>query len=169
MSAIATGCLAGLLCDRFSRTTTVSRRWLYAAEAAGWLLIAWIAAWPQWGVLHDVNRFLAKHDLDDTVLPLGACLVMVTTVLRRSRGGGRLTAPVRWFGRHSYEVYLIHEFLVILGVAGYMCWHVGRPGMWTVAITLLTAPMGWAVARWFSEPVNRRLREAKPPATIMTG
>jgi peptidoglycan/LPS O-acetylase OafA/YrhL len=169
ISAIAMGCLAGLLCDRLSRAATVSRGWLYTTEAAGWVLIAWIVTWPQWGVLHNVNRFLARHDLDDTVLPLGACLVMVTTVLRRSRGGGWLTAPVRWFGRHSYEVYLTHEFLVILGVAGYLRWHVGRPGMWTVGITLLTAPMGWAVARWFSEPVNRRLRGAKPPAKMVVG
>jgi peptidoglycan/LPS O-acetylase OafA/YrhL len=168
MNAIAMGCLAALLCHRLSRATTVSRRWLYTAEIVGWVLIAWIASWPRWGWLHDANRFLARHDLDDTVLPLGVCLVMVATVLRRSRGGGWLTAPVRWFGRHSYEVYLTHEFLVILGVAAYIRWQVGHPGMWTVMITLLTAPLGWAVARWFSEPMNQRLRGAKPPVKMVT-
>jgi hypothetical protein len=38
--------------------------------------------------------------------------------------------------------------------------HMDQPGLWTVAITLPTAPLGWAVARWFSEPINRRLRVA---------
>jgi peptidoglycan/LPS O-acetylase OafA/YrhL len=166
MSAIAMGCLAGVLCDKLAHTARIRRRWLYTAETIGWVVIAWIVTWPRWDWLHNINLFLARHDLDDTVLPLGVCFVMVATVLRRSRGGGWLTAPVRWFGRHSYEVYLTHEFLVILGVAGYMRWHVGRPGMWTVAITLLTAPMGWAVARWFSEPMNRWLRGAKPPAKM---
>jgi peptidoglycan/LPS O-acetylase OafA/YrhL len=158
MNAIAMGCLAGLLCDRLSRAAVLRRGWLYGAEGVGWVLLAWMATWPRWGWLHGASRFLARHDLDDTVLPLGACLVMVGTVLRGSRGGGWVTAPVRWFGRHSYEVYLTHEFVVLLGVLGYLRWHVGRPGVWTVGITVLTAPLGWVVARWYSEPMNRWLR-----------
>jgi peptidoglycan/LPS O-acetylase OafA/YrhL len=164
MNAIATRCLAALFCDWLSRSAVVSRVWLYAAEVAGWILIAWMATWPRWGWLHATSRFLGQHELDDTVLPLGVCLVMLASVLRGARGGGRMSAPVRWFGRHSYEVYLTHEFLVILGVAAYLRWSAGRPAMWTVAITLLTAPLGWAAARWFSEPMNRWLRGTKPPA-----
>lgn len=164
MNAIALGCLTALLCDRMSRSARVSRGWLYGTEALGWILIAWIAEWPTWHWLHSTNRFLAKHDLDDTVLPLGVCLVMLATVLRGSRGGGVLTASVRWFGRHSYEVYLTHEFLVILGVEAFLRWHGTRPGLWTLAITASTAPLGWAVAHWFSEPMNRRLRGARPPS-----
>ncbi len=63
------------------------------------------------------------------VLPLGVCLVTVATVLRGSRGGGWLTVPVRWFGRHSDEVYLTPEFLVVLGVTAFLRWHGERPGM----------------------------------------
>jgi peptidoglycan/LPS O-acetylase OafA/YrhL len=164
MNAIALGCLTALLCNWMSRSVRVSPRWLYAAETLGWVLIAWIASWPRWHWLHSTNQFLAKHDLDDTVLPLGVCLVTLSTVLRGSHGGGILTAPVRWFGRHSYEVYLTHEFLIILGVQAFLRWHGARPGLWTLAITALTAPLGWAVAHWFSEPMNRRLRGAQPPA-----
>lgn len=163
MNAIVLGCLTALLCDRMSRLAPISRKALYAAETLGWVLIAWIASWPAWPWLHNTDRFLARHDLDDTVLPLGVCLVMLTTVLRGSRGGGALTAPIRWFGRHSYEVYLTHEFLVILGVEAYFRWHGSRPGLWALAITASTAPLGWAVAHWFSEPMNRRLRGARPP------
>ena len=166
MNAIALGCLAALLCDRVSRSTAARREWLYAAEAIGWLLIAWFATWPRWAWLHATNRFLGRHDLDDTLLPLGVCLVMVASVLRSANGGGRLTAPVRWFGRHSYEVYLTHEFLIILGVEAYARWHGARPGLWTAAILLLTAPLGWAVAQWFSEPMNRWLRGGKHPAQL---
>jgi hypothetical protein len=28
---------------------------------------------------------------------------------------------------------------------------------------LVTAPLGWAVGRYFSEPMNRRLRGVEPP------
>ena len=168
MNAIAMGCLAGLLCDKLAHAPPIRSRWRFAAETIGWVLILWIATWPQWDWLRNINHFLARHDLDDTVLPLGVCFVMVTTVLRQSNGGGWLTAPVRWFGRYSYEVYLTHEFLVILGVAAYIRWHIGQPRIWTVAITLLTAPLGWAVAHWFSEPMNRWLRGEKPPAKQRT-
>ena len=97
------------------------------------------------------------------MLPFGICLVMVSTVLRGSRGGGWLSVPVRWFGRHSYEVCLTHEFLVLLGVMAFLRWHGARHGVWTVVITLLTAPLGWAVTRWFSEPMDRLLRGVLPP------
>lgn len=162
MNAIALGCLTALLCNRMSHSARISRGWLYSTEALGWVLIAWIASWPPWHWLRGTDHFLAVHDLDDTVLPLGVCLVMIASVLRQSSGGGALTAPVRWFGRHSYEVYLTHEFLVILGVQAFVRWHGTRPALWTLAITVCTAPLGWAGARWFSEPMNRRLRGARP-------
>jgi peptidoglycan/LPS O-acetylase OafA/YrhL len=169
MNAIAMGCLAALLCYRLLRVTAIRRGWLYAVEVSGWVVIAWMATWPRWAWLHGTSRFLARTDLDDTVLPFGVCLVMVATVLRGSRGGGWLTSPIRWFGRYSYEVYLTHEFLVVLGVTAFLHWHGARPGMWTVVITLLTAPLGWAVARWFSEPMNRLLRGAKHSAQAAVG
>lgn len=167
MNAIALGCLTALLCHRLSRSVGVPRVWLYVSEVAGWGLIAWFAIWPRWQWLHSTNRFLGKHDLDDTLLPLGVCLVMLATVLRNARGGGLLTAPLRWFGRHSYEIYLTHEFLVILGVEIFLRLHGTRPGLWTLGITAATAPVGWGVAHWFSEPMNRRLRGAQPPSAVL--
>jgi len=161
MNAIVMGCLAALLCDHLLHFVQSFRRWLWTAEAAGWLLIAWMATWPRWTWIHPANRFLGRTNLDGTVLPLGVCLVMIATVIRGSRGGGRLLAPVRWFGRHSYEVYLTHEFLVLLGVIAFLRWHGSHPGLWVVGITLATAPLGWVFARWFSEPMNQWLRGAK--------
>lgn len=35
------------------------------------------------------------------MLPLDICRAMLAAVLRGSRGGGLLSAPIRWFGRHS--------------------------------------------------------------------
>ena len=55
MNAIAMGCLAALLCDRLSRSARFAGRWLYAAEAVGWLLIAWMATWPRWAWLHGAS------------------------------------------------------------------------------------------------------------------
>ncbi len=70
---------------------------------------------------------------------------------------------MRWFGRHSYEVYLSHEFVVVWITMLYLRVD-GTNGdrllLW-IGLTLgLSALLGWAVAKLFSEPMNRRLRRA---------
>jgi peptidoglycan/LPS O-acetylase OafA/YrhL len=40
---------------------------------------------------------------------------------------------------------------------------VARMAVWVVGIVALTAPLGWAVTHFISEPMNRRLRGARPP------
>jgi len=77
--------------------------------------------------------------------------------------GSRWTAPIRWFGRHSYEVYLTHEFVVVWGTMLYMKLRRGPLPLWFLGILLLTAPLGAIVATYFSEPMNRRLRGAAAP------
>jgi peptidoglycan/LPS O-acetylase OafA/YrhL len=83
----------------------------------------------------------------------------------RAVQGSPLTAPLRWFGRHSYEVYLSHEFIVIAGVElfAHLYPH-GAPrpivAAFVIGILALTAPLGWALAKFFSEPMNRKLRGA---------
>ena len=89
---------------------------------------------------------------------------MIFATVLRGRRGTRWTACVRWFGRHSYEVYLTHEFLVIAGTELYFHLHRGSVWLYVAAIVAMTAPLGWAVARWLSEPANRALRGARSPA-----
>jgi peptidoglycan/LPS O-acetylase OafA/YrhL len=106
----------------------------------------------------------------------------MASVLRQagghSRSPSRIAAPIRWY-RHSYEVYLTHEFIVVWGVLLFTHWHpntnpklgglalhqVSMPHMavWIAGMLLLTAPLGWLTARFFTEPTNRRLRGARPP------
>jgi peptidoglycan/LPS O-acetylase OafA/YrhL len=106
---------------------------------------------------------------------------MLASVLRHAGGHShspsRLTAPIRWYGRHSYEVYLTHEFIVIWVVMLFSHWHpnpkpkglaphqlsVPHMAVWVVGILLLTALLGWLTATFFSEPMNRYLRGARPP------
>jgi len=75
--------------------------------------------------------------------------------------------------------YLTHEFIVIWGVQLFTRRHPNtnpKPGglalhqlsvlhmaVWVVGILLLTAPLGWLTATFFSEPMNHRLRGARPP------
>ncbi len=91
----------------------------------------------------------------------------------------RFAAPIRWYGRHSYEIYLTHEFVVVWGVLLFSRWHpnpnpdakglaphqlsLAHMAVWVLGILVLTAPLGWVTARYFSEPMNRCLRGARPP------
>jgi peptidoglycan/LPS O-acetylase OafA/YrhL len=165
MDAIALGCLTALVVSRLqeSRSPLLNRaRSLIALQLLGCAMMALVMAWPTWPWYKRAGHLLDQSTLYATILPLGVCFVMAATVLRGSRGA-LWTAPVRWFGRHSYEIYMTHEFVAIYGAYLMLRVHRGAPGTWAVAILLCTAPLGWAVARWLSEPANRALRGAAPP------
>ena len=73
------------------------------------------------------------------------------------------------FGRHRYELYLSHEFIIIAGVALYARFYPhehSRPVTAAFVIVMLftTAPLAWALARFFTEPANRWLRGVPLPA-----
>ena len=164
MDGIALGCLCALVTDRLLRQSDAWRtRWskyLVALQVIGTAMILLIAIWPPWHWM----RFVGRSGIDGTILAIGACLVMVGSVVR-GRAGRRWIAPVRWFGRHSYEVYLTHEFIVVWGTMLYVKLRRGPLSLWFFGILLLTAPLGWLVAKFFSEPMNRKLRGVAPPAT----
>ena len=160
MSGIALGCLTALLADwlQRARPAWAGRRLLLAVQIAGALLMLLIVVWPPWHWMGTLGR----SGTDDTVLVLATCLVMLGSVLR-GREGSAWTAPVRWFGRHSYEIYLTHEFVVVGMTELYVKAHRASPLIWIAAEVALAAPLGRAVEKWYSEPMNRRLRGAAPP------
>jgi len=160
MDAIALGCLTALVAAWRQRRVN-SARFLLTLQVLGSLLIFWIMLWPSWHWIRPAMRWLGRAGLDGTILPLGTCLVIFGSVLR-DRTGRLWTAPLRWFGRHSYEVYMTHEFVVVFGTALFVSVKRGPVGAWVAGMVLLTAPLGWLVARFFSEPMNRRLRGAQP-------
>jgi peptidoglycan/LPS O-acetylase OafA/YrhL len=166
MDGIALGCLCALVTNRLLRRGDGWRRdWskrLVAIEVVGVAMILLTTMWPPWHWM----RYVWRSGTDGTVLALGACLVMLGSVLR-GRAGSWWTAPIRWFGRHSYEVYMTHEFVVVWGTMLYIKLRRGPLTLWFLGILLLSAPLGWVVARYFSEPMNRRLRGAKPPKSTV--
>jgi peptidoglycan/LPS O-acetylase OafA/YrhL len=160
MASIALGCLTAWATDNVIRRGKTPAWVPSTAQIAGIALIVLIEIWPRWPLM----KMLGKSGLDDTALALSACLILFATTVRGVHGS-RLTAPLRWFGRHSYEVYLSHEFVVIAGVElfAHLYPH-GAPrplvAAFVLGILALTAPLGWALAKFFSEPINRKLRGA---------
>jgi peptidoglycan/LPS O-acetylase OafA/YrhL len=152
MDAIALGCLTALLVGRvfFSRTV------LRGLAIAGAALIAFILG----GLRLAYFPFITKPGLDMTIIALGACLVIIAAAQTRWRGP-RWLSPLLQLGRCSYEIYLTHMFVVFAFFAIFVEF---GSRIWTVpvlfvATVVVAAVVGERVARWFSEPVNRALRE----------
>ena len=157
MDGIALGCLTALLTERLQRDRVqIGMRLLMSIQIVGAVLMALIFAWPHWHWMGSIGR----TGVDGTVLALGTCCVMFGSVLR-GRRGRPWSEPIRWVGRCSYEIYLTHEFVVVWLTLLYLKLQRGPVLVWIAAIVMLSAVLGAWVARWFSEPMNRRLRSAR--------
>lgn len=119
---------------------------------SGGMLMIW--------VLGFVNRFLGRTGMDMSVLALGTCMVIVAVAQTR-RKGFAIVRPIQWLGQRSYEVYLTHMFVVYGLFELFMKFgkpQRGIPALFVVTV-ILAGILGELVARFFSEPMNRWLRE----------
>ena len=152
MDAIALGCLTALLVRR----VRFSRIALGTFTAVGATLIVFILV----GLRLFYVPLITKPGLDMTIIALGTCLIMIAAAQTHWKGP-RLLAPLLQLGQGSYEVYLTHMFVVFAFFAIFV--KLGSP-LWCapllfVASIVVAAVTGDIVARFFSEPLNRILRE----------
>ena len=128
----------------------------------------WI--WPRVVFGWEVKRALGRTGTDVTVLGFGTCLVMLGSVLRPTRGG-RWTAPLRWLGRYSYEVYLTHQFVVFSVLSLFLRGHRGPIAalICICMVVILSGALGFLLARIVSEPANRALRGTPLRSSLRDG
>ena len=167
MDGVALGCLTAMLMHRCSANIRfVNSKWPVIFQGVGAILLLFVifTSWPQPLSEMSIRRVLDHTGTSITVLISGACMVMFGSVLRPVRGAV-WTAPIRWFGRHSYEIYLTHEF-AILGVTLLLIVKLHRGPMWGwICLILATsAGLGYLMTRFISEPANRALRGAPLPS-----
>jgi peptidoglycan/LPS O-acetylase OafA/YrhL len=106
---------------------------------------------------------LTDIGLNVTVLELGIALIAIACYgksLHQSWGDNIMTAPVRWFGRNSYEIYLTHCILIIpcVFIIQYLGLSKNLSPVWFLTLIMFSGLSGAIVARYFSEPMNRLLR-----------
>jgi peptidoglycan/LPS O-acetylase OafA/YrhL len=154
MAAIAAGVLAAIVAAHL----VSNKRWLCIA------LIVFGAC----GVFADLgfedNLF---HWIGFWVLFLltisAACLVLGFHLQARAVPGWSLrgTGWLQSFGRLSYEIYLTHMFVVLAVVRIFKMGHGGiRWGfVWYLPAIGLAWVLGWLVAKYFSGPCERLLRQ----------
>ncbi len=163
MDGIALGCLAAMV----AASAPLGRRTLTALQLCGGLFCLLITVFR--GTAASIGFY--KAGLDVTVLNLGTALLLIALQQRSERPKvpasnsllsallTHATAPLRWFGRNSYEVYLTH-MLVVWPMVGWYHYYPNIHGawLWFIAITVLAGVSGYLAARFYSEPLNLWLR-----------
>lgn len=157
MDAIAIGCMAAIFAESYILPDGIRRllKWLGAGLVVFTTL--WKPAVSAMGIY--------KHGLDVTLIAIGTALMLVCFAQQRAVGT-RATGLLRWYGRNSYEVYLTHmmPIFALLPLAN----RFGSTGrlapLWYLMMTAVAGLLGAAVARFFSEPLNRKLRAGKSTA-----
>jgi len=151
MDAIALGCLTALLVTRreFSRSARKIQ------VAVGVALLIFILCFS-----HLANSAgLGRTGLDMTVIAVATCLLIAAATQARWKAP-RLLAPLLHLGQHSYEIYLIHMFVVFALFAFFV--RIGKPLRAVVplfiVITIIAALLGQVVALLYSEPLNKAIR-----------
>ena len=156
--AIALGCLTALLKPKITLAPL-------AASA-----VTWVASLALAGVY--LVGFDGHEAFGFSLIALATSVLLLST--RTGTQGARparVFAPLRWMGRHSYELYLFH--IIVLACMRDL---VPRDALasvlrlpWLLLFIALSCALAAAVSRFFSEPANRYLRQrflARRPAII---
>lgn len=151
MDAIAFGCLTALIIPKIKESRLALRVMGFSGAALLFLCLCFTR--------QAVVRALDHAGVDMTVIAIGTCLVIVVAVKTQWQTQP-LLKPLLALGRCSYEIYLTHMFVVFAAFRLFLA--AGQP-MAGVPILFLTVVivagfLGAAVARIYSEPVNRWLR-----------
>jgi peptidoglycan/LPS O-acetylase OafA/YrhL len=152
MDAIALGCLTALALSRTRLPGPLP--WLLGG--LGTALLVFILGFSlraeAWG--------LARSGLDMTLVALGTCLIIAAAAELKWRSP-RALAPLAKLGARSYEVYLTHMFVVF--ALFHLFVSAGKPLRAVPALFLgvivMAALVGEIVGRFYSEPMNRLLRQ----------
>jgi peptidoglycan/LPS O-acetylase OafA/YrhL len=150
MEGIALGCLTALICSRIR----FSRSALGILAAAGTAIVGLSLAFSTY------RDWLGRTGLNMTVLGVGTCFVIIAAAQTQWRSS-RVFAPLLLIGQRSYEIYLTHMFVVFALFDTFVALH--KPmrlvPVLFVATILIAALLGEVVARFYSEPMNRWLRQ----------
>jgi peptidoglycan/LPS O-acetylase OafA/YrhL len=152
MDAIALGCLTAIASSR----TAIPRGVIRVLGGLGTVLVLFILCFSHqakaWG--------LERAGLDMTILAIGSCMVIAAAAQTRWESP-RVILPLITLGRRSYEVYLTHMFVVfalfeLFKSAGLS---LGAVPALFIGVILVSGLLGELVARFYSEPMNRRIRQ----------
>ncbi|PWU14301.1 MAG: hypothetical protein C5B49_13395 [Bdellovibrio sp.] len=159
-SAIAAGVLAALAAHRFSTPPKWLQALLHLCGLAGVFVVICFNKWT-WQLIHDATLLF----LTMATASLLYCLSLPLSLPPRPL---RATGWLRSMGRLSYEIYLVHMF-VVWPVVDYCKIANIDPIynlLWYSLAILGSWGLGWLIARFFSIPTEKALRNGLPGRNI---
>jgi peptidoglycan/LPS O-acetylase OafA/YrhL len=151
MEGIALGCLTALIVSRMRFSPSALR--LLAAIGSGIVVLSLVFSWQGY------TSWLGRTGLNMTVLGLGTCMFIAASTQPQWRSP-RVLGPLLRIGQYSYEVYLTHMF-VVFSLFGIFL-EAGKPTRGVpvsfLATILVSGVLGALVSVFFSEPLNRQIR-----------
>ncbi|HLJ85909.1 MAG TPA: acyltransferase [Candidatus Angelobacter sp.] len=181
MDGIAFGCLAAMVAERINAGNKLPRRASLLLLIPGIFLSALITIFRGMAA----KTGLYKVGLDVTVLEIGVVFMLLSLqfgvglfagdlrgVPSRMRGGIALklrawhpSSILQWFGRNSYEIYLTHMLVVwpVVFLFQYVRQPINTAPLWFLGTLVLCGLLGHIVSRFYSEPLNQRLRQGVSP------
>jgi peptidoglycan/LPS O-acetylase OafA/YrhL len=152
MDAIALGCLTALSASR----TRFALPELRILAASGIAIVTLVLGFSN----RVYSTVIGRSGLEMTILAVGTCMIIIAAAQTQWKSP-RILSPVLRLGRNSYEVYLLHMFVVFTFFNLFV--NVGKPmaavPVLFVAVTLLSGAFGAVAARFCSDPMNRLLRQ----------
>lgn len=146
MDAIAMGCLTALIVARVRFSPRI-------LTAIGSIILIFTLCFSR-----TTNRL---GGFSMTVLALGTCLIIAASA-QTHWTSPRILRPLLDLGQRSYEVYLIHMFVVFAFFELFLA--AGKPmkavPAFFIATIVASGFLGEAVARFYSEPMNQTLRKS---------
>jgi peptidoglycan/LPS O-acetylase OafA/YrhL len=152
MDSIAIGCLVSFW--TFKKEFSKVELWLFNSVGLALILFAFL--------FNSKTFFPAINELSlyQTILSIGVALILISSV-RQKLFMRKVLYPITLYGRLSYEVYLIHMFVVYSGIRVYK--YYGSPFdyslIWLLGIVFIAGVLGGIVERYFSAPLNIKLRK----------
>jgi peptidoglycan/LPS O-acetylase OafA/YrhL len=150
---IAFGCMAALA----GRHLRLAVRELHTMAVFGALLALFVVV----ACNENSRAGLARYGLNVTMLEAGIALMLVA--FARGVGERTLSIGTRWIrvvGRSSYEIYLFHMPVILVGI--WLCNRLRPRGgfipLWYVSMLLASIVLGRLVFEFYSDPLNQRLR-----------
>jgi peptidoglycan/LPS O-acetylase OafA/YrhL len=151
MDAIAMGCLTAIALDG----RRLSRARLRTLGAVGGVLLVFCL-----GFSRTAYEWLPERTgLYMSVIGVGASM-LIAVAAQTGWQSPRVLMPLLLAGQRSYEIYLTHMFVVValaaaFAATGHAMWAVP---VFFIAVIAISGLLGELVGRFYSEPMNRRLR-----------
>jgi peptidoglycan/LPS O-acetylase OafA/YrhL len=155
MDGIAFGCLAALLINKIR----LPKRYLRALMIAGILLTLFVVVFRK--TVYSLG--LSSTGLNVTVLEIGISLLIIALYNKSINNAyykNWVIMVFRWFGRNCYEIYLTHNFFIVILSQAFYATHLSfnLAPVWYLVIIGVSGICGQLISDYYSEPINKILR-----------